>query len=276
MSHWRDDLRTLIRNNPALKKQIADTLGCSIRGPERWIAEDNNPSPRYAAGLAKMFPQLRASLRSEIPTAFAKKKEPPVQRIPAIFYDEILTALAYANMRVGKPAMIGSLLTQMLGHLDPERDGLLIALAQCRLDNGLVNSLQIAPEHWVGTGPWSKLAVEDAIRVLPGTLIAASVSQFSPVSWTIDDAPQYAEPVPTAFQPDLAECAVAYPLLREGSSVAGALFFVATQDDFFSQATLDLIKRYATLFAVAFRDREFYDDEQLKLKPEPTTEEIAR
>lgn len=144
MGRWRDDLRTLIVTDPSLKMKIMKQLRVSERSPERWVAGDHKPSYSNVLGLARMFPELDESLRAEFPKAFGVQTQgAPKLLIPENFYDEIITALAHANPRVGKPAMIGTMLTQMIGHLDPEWQGLLIVFAQCLLEDGIVSSLQI-------------------------------------------------------------------------------------------------------------------------------------
>jgi hypothetical protein len=268
--NWRDILRNLIVTNPAVKMDIMTQLRVSERSPERWIAGDHDPTSANVRGLARMFPELKEGLCTEFPKAFnIDVQEVPRFRIPGAFYGEVVTALAHANPRIGKPAMIGSVLTQMVAQLDPENRGLLILFAQCILEDDRVSSMQISEDMGVGTGQWSEHVIPHPSRIGAGSLAAAAVSQCRAAYWPIDG---YPEPAPYVLNPHVPQSSVAFPVVRHGGRVAGALFLASTKEDFFTQVKRDIISKYTDLFALAFPEREFYSLEQIDLETEPSAE----
>src|SRR5437660_6946814 len=155
---WRELLGQVI-SEPLERQRIADALGIHSVTLTRWVTNKSNPRPENLRALLNALPKCRQRLaellKKEYPDIFNTLPQEKIRgEVPATFYSRVLNA--YTSI---PPILRGStistlILQQMLGHLDPDREGMAIFVAQCvpPLPGQKVRSLRRTTGR--GTAPW--------------------------------------------------------------------------------------------------------------------------
>lgn len=279
ISQWRLILRKYLEENPGEKNRVAKMLDTTVRSVERWIADGSTTAPERSKvpKLALMVTgkehEMELSLRQDYPKAFERPVGSEIMpNIPAQFILRPLEAYATTARHLNRSSIMSMVFRQMVSHLDPYEEGMAVLFAQCippTEPGGQVTGLSVhTPGH--GTSPWHYQQFEKPYIVGSGSLSAMAIYRgdialYPQDVYTLD----YISPI--LYSDEIQEhgsCA-AYPVLREGDT-AGALFLVSKQREFFTETRRLLIKQYATFFALAIRDNEFYPISRIQLQPMPS------
>lgn len=278
-SQWRLLLREYIATNPEEKKAIAKKLDVSVRTIERWTADGSTTAPERnkVFKLAQMVPsreqEMRLSLQRDYPDAFERPSGGEIlSNIPSVFFQRDVTTLATAARKLARPTIMSSTMRQMVGHLDPDEEGILALFAQCvkPVEPGArIGGLTILTTGYGTTERWQLQQVERTYMIGAGTLCAVAINRGDVALYPQDEPNIDYERISLICHAKDIGSAASYPVYREGD-IAGALWIGAVERDFFSETRRELFKQYTDKFALALRDSEFYPSSQIELQHMPT------
>lgn len=272
MRAWNVILEELLVLNPNLKSKILNQLHIDRKTLARWISgESKKPKPSIIVELSRIVnnQELTEALQSRFPEAFTRSDVTivPHLTIPAPFYVEAVRNFVYSPRPLD--TMVELVLPQMVRQLDPDDDGLLVVLAQCQPDeHGNITKLYIYHDWAAGTGIWSEDVMSGSLYVSSGSLSASAVALRRPAYWPADTT--HSMPAPYVLHPGRVNTAAAFPLVRGNLGTAGTLFLATTHHPPFLKTRRDIIRKYAELFSLAFRDEEFYTLDRMKLHTVPS------
>lgn len=278
-SQWRLILRTYFEANPEEKKVVAKKLDTTVRSVERWIADGSTTAPERAKvfRLSQVVPgreqEMRLSLQRDYPDAFERPSGGEIlSNIPSVFFQRDITTLATAARKLARPTIMSSTMRQMVGHLDPDEEGILVLFAQCvkPVEPGArIGALTIHTTGYGTTERWQLQQIERSYMIGADTLCAVAINRGDVALYPQDEPNiDYVRTSLICHAKDI-KSAAAYPIYREGD-IAGALWIGAGERDFFSETRRELFKQYTDKFALALRDNEFYPSSQIELQHMPT------
>jgi len=273
---WREFLADSIHNGKE-KQRLIDELGITAITLTRWINGDSDPRPQNLRRLISVLPQYREQLRvllkeeSDFSEGASLEAHQPTKEIPGEFYARVLQARATttANLRFWSTCQL--ILQQALGQLDPERLGMSIWVVCCMPPSGPYNKVRSLRESvGLGTPPWPGNLEQTAVFLGAESLACSVVTLCRP---TIVQDIEQERLLRPAGDREYKRSAAIYPILFAGRT-AGVLLVSSTQKhSFLSQASMDLLQRYADLVALAFDSQEFYAPEQIALSIMPSPED---
>ena len=278
---WRQYLGKLLEH-PAEKQRLAEALGVSERTLDRWAA--GTSSPRSLSPLRRLLhalPNHRAALTDLLSLEFPLETAPSAEeeeiflddvfkQIPPLFYTRILETYATTVEPMRSWSMCNMVLQQLARHLDTEHEGVSALLVQCLppVHGQKVQSLFV--QYSWGTAPTQTLPGETGryygAESLAGKVVATGLPAVVP------DGYEAGPPFCTQRGQEL-RSAAAYPIQCAGR-VAGCVLVLGTQSSFFTPTRLKLVQHYSYLLALAFREHDFYAQEEIALRimPSETTQ----
>lgn len=273
---WREFLADSMRDGKE-KQRLIDELGVTAITLTRWINGDSDPRPQNLRRLIRVLPQYREQLRILLKEEGDVSEEASLEtyqkhkEISSEFYTHVLQARATTtdNLRFWSTCQL--ILQQALGHLDPERLGMSIWVVCCMPPSGPYNKVRSLRESvGLGTPPWTSNLEQTAVFLGAESVACSVVTLCRPT--IVRDTEQERLFRPAEYREYERSVAI-YPILLAGRA-AGVLLVSSTQKNFFlSQASMDLLQRYADLIALAFDSQEFYAPEQIALSVMPSPEE---
>lgn len=274
---WRDLLANIIRDGKE-KQRLIDELGITSITLTRWVNGESDPRPQNLRRLISMLPQYREQLRGLLKeeSDFSEEEtalEPmlPTKEITSAFYTQVLQNRASTCENLRFWSICHLILQQALGQLDPGRLGMAIWVIRCMPPSGPYHKVRSLRESiGLGTPPWSGNLEQTAVFLGAESLICNVVTQCRS---TIFQDIEHEHLIAAAGRFNYEHSTTAHPILFAGR-IAGALLVSSTQKNYFlSQASMDLIQRYADLVALAFDPQDFYSPEQIALSIMPSPEE---
>lgn len=271
---WRSWLEAMIADSYE-RRRIAEELGINPVTLMRWARRESNPRPQSLRLLLQIFPRHRQLLLSliqeEYPHFAMDDMQPEVREqmradvIPWEFYRRVLRTRALTPSIIRYRTLSNLILEQALKHLDPDRIGVGLSIARClpSAEGGSVSSLLL--DLGRGNLPWMP-AMENETMLLG----SESLAGYAAVSARIVALPDlFTASVTLPVSVGRWErSAVATPIMYEGK-VAGSLLVSAVLIDFFTAEQVLLINDYADLLALAFEPANFYDPQNIRLRPLP-------
>lgn len=264
---WRELLGQVI-SEPLERQRIADALGIHFVTLTRWVTNRSNPRPENLQALVKALPKYRLRLieliKKEYSDVFSSLPQEKIRdEIPATFYSRVLNAYT-SNPPILRGSTISTLiLQQMLGHLDPERVGMAIFIAQCvpPIVGQKVRSLRRTVGR--GTLPWESQMDSQTQFFGAESPVGLALNQGH-VIVVQDHTTAFAlcphQPQPSATTPS----ALIWPILQS-SGTFGCLCMVSHQPIHDLQEHQQLINSYVDLIVLAFERHELYDLSEVEL-----------
>jgi len=270
---WRDLLGSIIQNAHE-KQRIANELGVNPVTLTRWIHNESIPRKQNLQHLLRVLPQHRKVLGELFAKEFGEVF-PEIttdltadwsQEIPSKFYARVLDAHSDVLQSQYFWSVSNLILLQALGQLDSNQSGMAITVAQCMPPSAGAKKVRSLRERiGRGTAPWNTVLDQQAIFLGLESLAGYAVTSFRP--FTIQDRAQQQLLYPAHWVAWERSAAV-YPILRYGR-VAGCLIISSTQPHYFLPFRETLIQDYAKLMALAFEPDEFYEPQDIELRPMP-------
>jgi hypothetical protein len=262
---------------PKERQRLASALGVNVITLMRWAKQDSQPQRSHLVQLVKVVqPHQRADLLNALLVAYPemqnKFKEQSAEGIPASFFRQILRDQATIIETLRSWQLSLNILNEALDVLDPNRLGMAITPAICMPPgpDGKIRSLR---EHGGrGTLPWSADLEHQAI-FLGMNCLAGHVMQIGRAASVQDVQKEKYIPV-FAHPADLEHSAGAAPIWLEGK-IAGCLLAACIRTEHFTQARLDLLVQFASVFALALSPGDFHEHSQVHLRyiPRPSYQE---
>jgi len=271
---WRDLLGSL---NVEEKRRIIKALGIQEKTWERWIRGDTAlPHLDRIRELLRVLPtntqaQFLASLERD--PKFAKYEIDqliPAQRqdISSTFYSHILEANVVTPEPLRFMTLCQLVLLEMVGHLDPDRNGIYVALLKCTPPVSGQPVRTLSQYLALGTPPWSTVLQFQHYFLGAESLVGWATLTLRPHVlqgvWCSEQ-----RKLLSVYQDEYTVSAAAVPILKQERS-AGCFLILSTQPDFFTTRTLTILQRYCELTAIALRDDEWYAPKQFALHVMPS------
>ncbi|GHO88774.1 GAF domain-containing protein [Dictyobacter formicarum] len=256
---WRELLRN-IASDPLEQQKILDSLNINAMTLKRWINGETNPRPQNLRLLLNALPQHRKQLLLLLTMEFPflsqeiSLQEEQNALIPTAFYEQVMSTYVGVSQHMRSATVSSLILQQILKHLDPDLNGMLVYVAQCvpPAKGQKVRSLRMMSGN--GTAPWSTYVEYHPQFFGAESLVGYAVSSGHLTALQTQDEIQRIFPYD---QIDDVRSAAASPILLANQTV-GAIYIASTQVDFFSHAHLSLIQKYVELMCLAFDKNEFY------------------
>jgi len=267
---WREFLGAIIKN-PDDRQRLANTLGVCAITLNRWVSGVSKPRVHNLQNLLDALPQsqrgdLLPLLSEEFPD-FTPMRESDERagssqrEIPSSFYAQFFKEYTSTNLIQRYWTLCNLVLQQALTQLDPDQQGMAIALNQCMKPAAGQKVRTIHVCAGLGTPPWPR-HLELHASFLGGAESLAGYVISSGHSVVIQSrAEQGSLPVHWI---DMEESVAAYPLLLSGR-IAGCLTCSSTQPGHFLSERRTLLQRYAELLVLVCDRSDFYAFEDLDL-----------
>lgn len=271
MSSWRDLLRQII-SNPIERDRIANETGIRPITLVRWVNGESNPRSRN-------LHQVLNALTGDQQIMFAKLLEDEgidvqnvltnptaADEIEYTFIKQIFEMRATTPEKLLFWTLCRKVFEHALELLDPEHLGMAIRVVQCvpPPHNDKVHSLR--ESVGLGTSPWQRDLEQEATFLGAESLAGYAVTECR--LQMIQDLKNNVELIPS-YPGEYELSAVAVPILYV-NHVAGCLLVSSTQPNHFASPTrLSLIRDYAQLTALAFKQEQFYAPEMIELRVMP-------
>jgi hypothetical protein len=273
-STWQELLGQLIAH-PQERTRLAAALHIRPITLQRWIQGTSRPRdenlrlllkniprenyPHFLHLLIVDFPEL---LREELP------QERPLPGLPAEFYARAMSNLALTPRSIYRQSMQELILQQILQHLDPDQDGLSVALAIWVPPRGGRKVRSLREVARLATPPWPRYQEEKPALLGLESLVGFAIAHaHSCVINSRDELTIY--PVQwIAYEKSTA----AFPILRLGRFV-GALIIGSTREFFFTTPRLTIIEEYAHLATCIFELEASFDPDEIELGIMPPYEQ---
>lgn len=271
---WRELLGN-VASDPVEQQKILDSLNINAMTLKRWINGETNPRPQNLRLLLNALPQYRKQLLLLLTMEFPfisqenSLQDEQIALIPTAFYEQVMSTYVSVSQHMRSATVSSLILQQILKHLDPELNGMLVYVAQCvpPAKGQKVRSLRMMSGN--GTPPWSTY-VEYHLQFFGAeSLVGYAVSSGHLTTLQTQNEIQRIFPYD---QIDHVMSAVAAPILLANQTV-GAIYIASTQVDFFSHLYLSLIQKYVELMCLAFDKSEFYLLSDISLGVMPSREQ---
>lgn len=259
---WRELLGKIL-SDPQERIRIATLLNTSQVTLQRWARNEATPSPRRLQQLLSIVPDLLHLLEQEFPEMSAMTanlvEESP--EIPSQFYASVMHAFTSASAPLRFWSICKLVLQQALQQLDPYRMGMALVVMACTTPEPHKKVRSLHGIHGQGTPPWMESWNHWPYFLGQESLCGYVVSQGRPT--TVQDI--YSDRLYFPVRRfNSVRSASATPISR-ANAIAGCLVCYSTQLDYFTQARVALIQRYAEMIALAFDTSDFYSLEQIEL-----------
>ena len=166
------------------------------------------------------------------------------------------------------------ILIEIVGHLDPDRNGIYVALLRCTPPVSDQRVQTLSQYLALGTPPWSNVLQFQHYFLGAESLADQAILTLRPY---VLQAPRSPEEFPllSVYQNEYTESGAVVPILKQGKS-AGCFLILSTQPNFFTAHALTILQRYCELMAIAMRDDEWYTPEQfaLHVMPSASTQQV--
>lgn len=274
---WRDLLK-LILSTSSERQRIAREISVSPVTLGRWISGATDPRIHNLRLLLQVVPpqyqeKLQKLLMREFGDIFGQEdiSTPAimVREIPSIFYEQALQALTQYSYLMRSQFIFELILRQAILQIDPARLGLAVNIVRCSPPRPGFPVRSLRDGGGMGTPPWKSDLGQRHVFLGEESLCGRVVSEARPlVAYSSNDANLH--PV-NWFE--FEKSAAAAPIMRGGvEGIAGCLLVASTQIDYFNEARLSLLERYANLVSLAFKSREFIPLSQIVLQTMPSYE----
>lgn len=268
---WRELLGKAISDTQE-RQRIAETLAVNPITLIRWASGISTPRQEKLLPLLDALPYYRQQLLELIAKEFPyfsrgeSSQEQAPQEIPSAFYARILNAHANTSTVLRSSSICILILQQLIGHLDPQQSGMIVWIDQCMppAAGQKVRSLRKTFSRATGS-LWSGQGENWTFFYGAEAQAGRALMTGHPI--TIQNYDDLMRWFPTHAHSAIGS-STTYPILL-GDRVAGCLNMVSMQKNYFSQARLDLIQRYAELMVLAFEREEFYNLHDIELDVMP-------
>jgi hypothetical protein len=195
-------------------------------------------------------------------------EEPDILEIPSAFYSSIINIYTTSPPILRPSTICIAIFQQMLRHLDPLKQGLLIIACQCvpPHEEEKVRSLRITLGR--ATPPWENHVDNYTAFMGLESQVGDVVSRGHQI--VIQSHKEYMQSYPTHETPS-AESTAIFPLLYF-DRIAGAIVVVSTQQNHFTPAHIELLQSYTELLILAFEPEQFYPLKEINLGIMPSSE----
>jgi len=271
VQNWRQWLAQRVQT-PEDCRKIAQELEVSPITITRWVAGTSTPRLQVVYKLLTVFAdeqeELHDLLMREFPqlqTASSSTQQDDPSEIPSYFYAQVLHTMASVPPILRFWSLGTTILQEMISHLDPRKQGLMIILALCQpsADN-TIRSLRVLLAR--GTGVWSQ--VEGYTQLLG---IESQMGYAIEIGHRIYSENLYHRPNwLSAHQASNGCNSLMVVPLRQASSIAGSLGVFSTQKQDFPPVRQNLIEHYADLLASTIPAQDYYPLHQIQLGLMPT------
>jgi len=270
VSEWRKLLGEIIKN-PEEKKRLAQVLNVSGITLMRWARGEFSPRHHKLQLLLDAFPQdrvrllraLQAEFSTFVPVQENDARKAPLQGdISLEFYTRFFKEYVTLNKLQRPWHLRNMILHQALKHLDPNEQGLAIAVNQCTkpAEGKKVRTARIS--MGVATPPWPRQVDMSALFLAGAESLVGYVIRTGRTVVVQSRGHQGTIPVHWV---DGEESVAAFPLLFSGR-IAGCVTCSSTQPHYFNDASLELIQKYADLIVLTIEHDEFYTFEDFDLR----------
>ncbi|MBA2287809.1 MAG: GAF domain-containing protein [Ktedonobacteraceae bacterium] len=265
---WREWLGELI-SNPQERQRITRVVGVHPITLVRWATSKSTPHREYLRPLLDAVAPIPGSqtflesFQQEFPHHLAESgaEYDSQQEISSAFYAQVIATYTSSLPILRASTICTLILQQMLDHLDSSRLGMKIVVARCvpPQPEQKVRSLRAIVGR--GTPPWES-HLEDHIHFL-GAESQAGHAICSGHASIIGSHVVKMQQFPAHYS-TYEESSMVYPLMLAGR-IAGCLCLSSTQQHYFNEPRLDLIRLYGELLMLAFELDSFYELEQIEL-----------
>lgn len=268
---WQIVLQKIIKP-PRERERIAAVLGVNKVTISRWATGSSRPQRDDLVHLVKAVQprdraELLTALQASYPDMYTKLQEEISEVISSTFIREVLRGRA-STIEMLRPWQVGApILDEAIKLLDPHHLGISISPVLCMPPvKGAIRSLR--EQGTRGTFPWT-FDLEHKSLFLGLTSLAAYVTQTGRARSVPDISKETYIPV-FAHPKDWEHSAAAAPLWFEGR-IAGCLLAASYNTDHFTQARMDLLTEFASIFALTLKPLDFYEPGlvQLRYIPHP-------
>lgn len=278
---WRQFIGKVIED-PKEKRRLAEACQVDARTLERWANGMSNPRSHNILQLIEALPQYRQSLiafiseefpdisqRLEMSEVFIEEARPD---IAPIVYDRVIANRASAFSPITQWGMRSLVLQSCVSQFDAQKQGIAAFLFQCAQsrDARIVRSLRLESHYCEYSRTWEGPKHSGDLFVgresLAGIVISAGKPEIYQESEQIHSLDFY--------HTEAIRSVGSYPIRFDGKT-AGCLIVLTQTSQFFSTSKITLLKKYADLLALAFREEEFYSQDEIRLHIMPETPLLA-
>ncbi len=254
------------------RERIANALGVNKVTISRWSTGSSRPQREDLIHLVKAVQprdrgELLTALQASYPDIYTKLQEEISEAISSTFIREILQGRA-STIEMLRPWQVGApILDEAIRLLDPHHLGISVGPVLCMPPvKGTIRSLR--EQGGRGTFPWTS-DLEHKSLFLGLTSLAAYVTQTGRARSVPDIHKETYIPV-FAHPEDWELSAAAAPLWFEGR-IAGCLLAASYKTEHFTQARMDLLTEFASIYALTLKPQDFYEPHlvQLRYIPHP-------
>jgi hypothetical protein len=270
---WRDLLKSL---DVEEKRRIIKTLGIQEKTWERWIR--GNTALPHLSRIQRLFTVLPTDTQAQFLAClerdpkFAKYEidqliPAKIRDISSTFYSHFLEANVVTPEPLRFMTLCQLILLEMVGHLDPDRLGICVAILRCTPPVSGQPVRTLSQYLALGTPPWSKVLQFQHYFLGAESLAGRAILTLRPY---VLQAPSSSEEqkLLSVYQNEYIASSAAVPILKQGQS-AGCFLILSTQSHFFTPHVLTMLQRYCELMAIAMRDDEWYAPERFMLHVMP-------
>ncbi|GAC1362478.1 MAG: hypothetical protein NVS2B12_15220 [Ktedonobacteraceae bacterium] len=264
---WRELLSMIIRD-PDEKERIVKAAAINPVTLTRWIKQTSTPRVDNLRPLLDALPQYRQQLgdliSKEFPQLFSPyaTQEERVSEISPTFYAHILSTYTSSPVLLREDLICTQVIQQMLEQLDPPAPQ----------DVGAILALCVRPEP--GQKVHSLCKVMGKASHYHGNDLESQIQFLGSESQT-GHALAMRHPIVVQSLADhrrlfpyqimgVEESTAAFPILL-ADCAAGVLTLASTQQNYFTQSTIDLVQHYVNLLVLAFTPESFYDLNMIEL-----------
>jgi transcriptional regulator with XRE-family HTH domain len=273
---WQEYLRLLIEDTQT-RERIAEAAHVRPITLQRWAGGVSRPRDENIRLLLRVLPveHYAAFLRLaavDFPDLLLEDQaiEQVQQELPPEFYARVLSALALTPLPVARQTVQELIFRQVLGQLDPDRQGLSVSLVSCVPPPHGEKVRSLREVGGLGTPPWPSDLTQRTMFLGAESLVGHVISHMRSEKINSRDEFTFLLANWTTHERSVA----AFPISRF-ARVAGGLLVSSSREYFFTESRMRLLERYAHLAALIFEQEEFYDVNALDLRIMPP-EEVQR
>lgn len=268
----------LIFDNEEVLLSLADDLGMHPDSLKRWTQGTipRNPlrtlrsllkAPSFPEACKEAFIEAVRKLWPDFEAiADPLLQDVPVKEIPSIFYSQIYRSFAYVAEDLVFWTLTNTVTHQMFGHLDSDRAAQVsVTLLLCTppADNARVQSFY-APITQIGDRPSAHRTPFPILIGLESPLAEITPRYQRPLIFSEQDIQALTS---LSFPSDVASL-LSLPIQRRGK-IAGCLLVSAQKSNYWNEQRALVAYEYGMLLGLAFRDQDFWSQDQLYLASYP-------
>lgn len=268
---WQGVLQRTIHSTRE-RERLATALGVHKITLTRWASGNSRPQLQVMAHLVKVLQprdrmEFLAALQATDPEMYDKLQEETSDSVSPSFIREVLRSRATTIESLRPWQLSATILDEAIKILDPNKLGMAITPVLCMPPvNGAIRSLR--EQGGRGSYPWTVDLQHQSI-FLGMNCLAGYVVQSGRIQSVRDTRKEIYIPV-FSYPPELEISAAACPIWFEGK-IAGCLLAASPQAEHFTQARMDLLAHFTSIFALMLKPDDFYEHRlvQLRYVPEP-------